>query len=267
MRGKVVGMVYPDELLYETAGVVHSCIQVRQRGSVRYLRFGASGGWQGAIRCVAGARPVFAYQRAFAALVESRPELGRFLALGVGTGTALRTVLQIHPTCAPEGVDIDQTVIELALQYFDAPEPGRAQYYVHDAVLFCDHAATPYDLVFVDVYRARSLDARILSEAFVERLRRITVPGGAVVCNIIDRMPATGALAEFARAARERFGHVWVLPVGSVPSFLDQNLLWVMSDRSEDGVRWRERMRTSHWVAPWERVIWPMRIRSADRVL
>ncbi|WP_051662867.1 spermidine synthase [Alicyclobacillus macrosporangiidus] len=260
-------MVNPDQLLYETSGVVHSNIQVRQRGDVRYLRFGSSGGWQGAVRCGGGfQRPVFAYQRAFASLAESLPAPEAFLSLGVGTGTAMHTVGQLHPACRLDGVDIDQAVIELALHYFGAPEPGQARYYVHDAVVFCDHCDRVYDLVFVDVYQARAVDERVLAPSFADRLHQILRPGGVAVCNIIGRLPVSHALRAFARAAASRFPAVWVLPVGSAPAFVEQNMLWVLCDGDDSVARWRTAMRTSLWLSPWERALWPMRLRrmSAD---
>ncbi|MCL6548470.1 MAG: spermidine synthase, partial [Alicyclobacillus sp.] len=145
-----------DTILFAGQGSTHRQVEVIERRGIRYLRFGKYGGWQGALDLNREDRLVFPYQRAFASVVHTLPEVRRFLALGVGTGTALRTVASRPPAARLYGIDVDEVVLELAVRYFGCPASDETCYWVGDGVsyLFSGRATDLFDLIFVDTYLA-----------------------------------------------------------------------------------------------------------------
>ncbi|MFB5191205.1 spermidine synthase [Alicyclobacillus fastidiosus] len=225
------------------------------------MRFGGRGGWQGALDEARPGRPVFPYQRAFAGLVQSLHTVDSFLSIGVGTGTALNSVLAGHPNAQLYGVEIDQTVLEVAIRYFHAPDHRRADYYVGDGFAFI-RADMPisYDLIFVDAYMRNDIYQPALDPNVLDALRQRLRPQGVVAYNIIGPNLATGARGTFVRAAKSRFASVLDLPVG-VP-FSDQNRLVMLTDHRlllKDLCRSLGQASVLKWH---ERLLWPSRLRS-----
>lgn len=196
------------------------------------MRFGMRGGWQGAMDLSRPDRPVFPYQRAFSALVEAENRLERFLSIGVGTGTSLRTVRRQHPTAVLHGIEIDETVLNIAIEYFDAPSHREADYWVGDGVAFLQSQMLGgYDVVFVDAYMRNAIYQKSLQGTVVEALATCLAEDGVAVYNIIAQNFALPQLRAFLRHAHEAFTTVLDWPVG-VP-FSSQNRLVVLTNRRE----------------------------------
>ena len=251
-----------ESLIFEVRGTVHESLQVIDRRGIRYLRFGMHGGWQGALCQTNLDEIVFAYQRGFSAVVQHLPKVERFLALGLGVGTGLRTVRRWHPASVLHAVELDEPVIDTAIDYFKSPEYGRATYFIADGVEFIRKPGRHYDLVFVDAYLQRSIYQPVLSDAFIRHLANCVSPGGTVVMNIITSTYEERHLEPFMAAARASFSEIGVLPVG-LP-MTNQNMIFILSHhnglirglsgrlRYLDGLRWNERL------------FWPMRFRSVQ---
>jgi spermidine synthase len=254
------GVPMKETILYQAPGRVHNVVQVVQRGNTRYLRFGAGGGWQGAIRLDRPDCPVFPYQRAFLALTRSlMPDMVRnFAALGVGTGTALRTVARIHPHCRLHGIEVEERVVEVAKAYFGAPQ--NALYQIADAV---HHLASPgesFDLVFVDLYSKNRIYEPCLQPEFAEILRHRTTRGGAVACNLIFPPVRPGPVRDFIEALCTMFGRVMQLPVG-VP-WSEQNVLVIAGGPDHLTSSMRRAILDEPCLRAWERWSWPLRLRE-----
>jgi spermidine synthase len=252
-----------EHLLFEAKGEFHKQIQVIEEGSLRYLRFGARGGWQGAYNTKHHEQLVFPYQRAFAALVTSLPSIESFLAFGVGTGTALRTVRQVHPGCRLYGVDIEETIIETAVSYFAAPSYDDAQYFVGDGLRFLEQQSIEFNLVFVDAYLRDKIYAPVMDESFLLTLTQRLGSNGIAVFNIIDRFSSRSLQRPFYKTLYNLFPTVIIQPVG-LP-FTEQNGLVLVSNQQNLIGMWRTATRGTknlHW---YERLIQPHRTRLLSR--
>ncbi|MBX5436148.1 MAG: spermidine synthase [Alicyclobacillaceae bacterium] len=250
-----------DRSVFSGPGSLHRQVEVIERRGIRYLRFGRFGGWQGALDLRDENRIVFPYQRAFAALVEAVPAVRRFLALGVGTGTAMRTVRRCHPDALLYGVDVDEVVLRLAVEYFGCPAGRGVTYWVGDGVSYVNHAPAhglSFDLVFVDAYLADRVYDPCLSPEFAEVLHRALTDSGVAACNVIGRLPPEGALAAYLSTARRLFPAVMVLPVGW--GWAEQNMLVVFAKRPESLVKWPERLARSPALGWMQRHAWPRRL-------
>jgi spermidine synthase len=246
-------------LLFEEKGIFHNRVQVVQDGYLRYLRFGKDGGWQGAFHTKIPTRIIFPYQRGFAALVSSLPQIRSFLAFGVGTGTALRTVRSVHPGCELFGVDVEESVIETAISYFCAPSHEEAHYFVGDGVQFLRKESLQYDLIFIDAYLKDKIYSPVLDPAFLIDVKSHIAKAGIVVFNIIGRFTGAFVHRPFYRTLHDQFGFVWVQPVGMPCT--EQNALVVASAEDNLSQRWRRAMWGNSYLRPHERIIQPFRLR------
>lgn len=245
-------------VIFSGKGTVHAQVEVLQRGTVRYLRFGPQGGWQGALDLAAD-DIVFPYQRAFASLVGSRPPVSRYLSLGVGTGTSLRSVRKAHPAAEMYGVELDQSVVDLAIHYFNSPQHTDVNYWIGDGVDFLCRVDLQFDLIFVDAYMRDHVYDPCLQPDFAAVLHAALVEDGVAATNLIARWPFRGAVRDFLDAAEQLFEAVWLLPVG-VP-LTDQNMLVVLSKSTATGSAWRQEMAGGAALNISERVLWPLRLR------
>lgn len=247
-------------IVYSGSGTVHSVIEVVDKGTLRQMRFGKRGGWQGAIEISRPDRPIFPYQRAFQALVNTVPEMTAFLSLGVGTGTSLRSVSTTHPEAILHGVEIDQVVLNLAIEFFQAPNHKQAEYWVGDGFAFI-RAELPvlYDVVFVDAYMRNDIYQTALQPTVLESLAKKVTSSGMVVYNLICPTLATKTFHAFTEAAKTYFSTVIDWPVGF--PFTDQNRLLILSHDINGFDTLSKRIGQAKGLNLLERFSWPMRMR------
>ena len=247
-------------MLFEEKGNIHKHVEVIQDGYLRYLRFGKDGGWQGAFHTKKPNCIIFPYQRAFAALVSSLPSVESFLAFGVGTGTALRSVRAIHPDCRLYGVDIERTVIETAITFFGAPSHEEAHYFVGDGIEFLKKKVHTFDLIFIDAYLKDIIYSSVLEPGFLIDVINSLTQVGIVVFNIIGRFSGLLLHEPFYAVLKELFGHVIIQPVG-IP-WTEQNGLVVASRSTSIYKCWRKSIWRNSYLLSRERIIQPFRVRQ-----
>ena len=253
-------MVETGSILHSTTGFVHPSIQVIQAGQTRYLRFGHRGGWQGALDLSRPNRPVFPYQRAFATVVSGIPQLTNYLSIGVGIGTSLKTVKMRFPEAHLQAVELDETVLNLAIQYFNAPAHDEVQYWVGDGVQFLSRGTKgPYDLIFLDAYMSNKVYTPSLEPNFASVLAGSTGSNGIVMVNLIATIPFRGSIKRFLDSAARSFQEIWFLPVG-VP-FLEQNILAILFKSRNSVLDLAKVMKKASDISVVEKAVWPWRIR------
>lgn len=225
------------------------------------MRFGKRGGWQGAVHLQRPQQPVFPYQRAFLALARSRTQLNSFLSIGVGTGTAMNSVLHTHQTVKLHGVEIDDVVLESAIQYFGAPNHRQAEYWIGDGMAFLtsNHPYT-YDLIFIDAYMRNQVYQPALQPYILQALRSRLTPKGVAVYNIIAANYRSDAWQEFLETAKNTFEIVLDMPVG-VP-LGEQNRLCMVSNDETLAQSYRQALREAPELKGVERTIWPFRLKA-----
>lgn len=252
-------MTHAGTILHSTSGFVHPSIQIIQTGKVRYLRFGSQGGWQGALDLTRPLRPVFPYQRAFGAVVSGLLDVQSYLSIGVGSGTSLRTVKKYHPNIQLQAVELDETVLNLAIEYFDAPSHHEAQYWVGDGVQFLHRGSKgPYDLIFLDAYMSNRVYSPSLEPRFAPVLANSVGERGIVMCNLIAAIPFRGRVRAFLDSANRCFSEVWVLPVG-VP-LVEQNVLAVLFKAKSSVPEWKAIIQSTSELGMAEKLVWPWRV-------
>lgn len=251
-------MFSKESTLFQTNGQVHAMIEVIEQNHVRYLRFGQSGGWQGARSLADDQEIIFPYQRAFSALLPTLTVPQRFLSFGVGIGTSLRSVRSAFPNCELYGVEIDETVVSVAIEYFDSPSHHDVNYWIGDGVTFLCNVDLDFELIFVDAYMRNQIYSACLEPAFAEVLAAALTDDGIAACNLITGNPPSGNVKQFLDAANDLFAEVLLLPVG-IP-LAEQNTLAVLC-KSKDAVHdFAQQIRRSSQLSWIQRISWPNRL-------
>lgn len=258
-------MFSSERVVLQTVGQVHPAIEVVEQNHVRYLRFGPQGGWQGALSLTDSAQLIFPYQRAFWTLLKSLPAPRRFLSLGVGSGTALRSVRTLFPDCEMYGVEIDESVVSIAIEYFDSPSHQDMNYWIGDGVTFLCNVDLDFDLIFVDAYMRNQVYSACLEPAFSKVLAASLTDEGVAACNLICTVPPKGAVGRFVAAAEAEFSSVELLPVGIPMS--EQNTLGVLTKQTSLRAPWLSAIRSSERLTWLQKVTWPNRLQSLGQSL
>ena len=263
MKGRAVKALFKTESAHQT-------IFVGEQRGVRFLSFGdRRAGWQGAYLPARPERLYFPYQQAFSLHTAWRPRVERFLAIGVGTGTAIGHVFRRHPEARIVGVDIDLAVIEAARRFFALPESGRIELLAADARSAVPQMAERFDLIFLDVFYREETPKTLLSPLYLNVLRDRLAPGGVLAINAIlaTAGPRGQRFRDLCRHLKLTVGPVWWINVGLVPQW--ENNVLLFARRMPTGVPATEELRARarreirvhpRAYAPYSRLI-PVRIR------
>ncbi|WP_229281671.1 spermidine synthase [Bifidobacterium asteroides] len=104
------------------------------------------------------------------------------LILGMGTGTYARQLRRYYPRMAIQGVEIDRTISDLAIKYFDQPSDIPVSTY--DGRAWLAASAQRYDLIMVDAYQDITIPFQMSSTEFFNLVRKHLNPGGVMVVNM-----------------------------------------------------------------------------------
>jgi spermidine synthase len=225
--------LYRSKLIYQKR-TPYQTLYVYDKGSVRYMRF-ASDSWQGALDMRKKEKILFPYQRFFLAFRAWKSDVRSFLSLGVGTGTAMRTIRNRYPAARMTGVDLDANVLQTAVDYFDCPVDDRTVLYAMHGRAFLESADDSYDLVFLDAFDAYSIPFSLRTVESFAAIRQVLEENGLLVVNVIGTVkgPRSNEFRALYKTVRQVFDHVRVLPVSRLHA-TDQNILLFASGQPID---------------------------------
>ncbi len=114
------------------------------------------------------------------------PKARRVLVLGGGAYSFPRHVLANRPGVSLDVVELDPGITALAQRHFGlTPHPDLAIFH-EDARVFCNRAAGPYDLIYLDVFGTDyTAPFHVITREAVKRLEALLAPDGAVIVNTI----------------------------------------------------------------------------------
>ena len=104
------------------------------------------------------------------------------LILGMGTGTYARQLRRYYPRMAIQGVEIDRSISDLAIKYFDQPTDIPVSTY--DGRAWLASSGHRYDLIMVDAYQDITIPFQMSSTEFFSLVRKHLNPGGVMVVNM-----------------------------------------------------------------------------------
>jgi spermidine synthase len=150
----------------------------------------------------------FAYIRAFAAALDSRPAARSVLHVGGGGMTLPRYLLATRPANTNRVVEIDPGVVEIDRARLALPNDPRLQVEVADGRVAVQRIDTDSQDVYVgDAFGGIAVPWHLTTRETVLDIDRVLRPDGLVVFNVIDYRPLDLARAELATVASV-FEHV-----------------------------------------------------------
>lgn len=200
------------------------------------MRF-ASESWQGALDMRNKERLLFPYQRFFLVYRAWLPEVRSFLALGVGTGTALQTIRRRHPDAEIAGVDLDSGVLQAAVEFFDCPTDERTRLYPMHGRAFLESTGQRFDLVFLDAFDSYAIPKSMRSVECFSSISNVMEENGVLIVNVIGAVSGSGSTSfrTLYKTVSRVFSDVRVLPVSRWP-FMEQNILLIARNSPAAGM-------------------------------
>ena len=155
----------------------------------------------------------FRYARIFADVLEAESPDGPLNTLSVGGGgmSLPRYVAAVRPGSSATVLELDQTLVDIALDDLDAAPDGPLDVKVGDARLTLGETPTgTYDVVFGDAFGGPAVPWHLTTQEFLEAVEERLTPEGFYVMNMIDYPPQAFARAELATLGAV-FDHVVVI--------------------------------------------------------
>lgn len=168
--------LYRDILVTESGAERCMTFSVRRRATNR----------QSCILTNAPDRLVLDYTKLMLAGLYVSPRPQRILVVGLGGGVLPRTLAQLLPRATIDTVEIDAAVVDVAKRWFLFAPDARVRAAVQDGRVYVKRAlraGTRYDLVFLDAYDHDYIPEHLLTREFLQEVRGVLAPGGAVVAN------------------------------------------------------------------------------------
>lgn len=131
------------------------------------------------------------YTQAMMLALAWQPTPQRGLLLGLGGGRLQIVLHHYVEELSLYTVEIDPLVVEVAQRFFGFLEDDRQHVILNDgrAYLRTPPAEAPYDLIFLDAYRAGGVPAHLSTWEFYEECRSVLTPQGVVVTNLQSGAP------------------------------------------------------------------------------
>jgi spermidine synthase len=164
------------------------------------------------------------------------------LVIGLGGGTIPSFVRKHFPQASIDAVEIDPGVVEVAGSHFGFREDAKMRVHVEDGRRFVERTDRRYDLVFLDAFGPDSVPYSLATREFLDSVRRVLAPGGAVIGNLWGR--ASNRLYDsMVRTYRSVYDTVSIVDVHGAGNVILVALPWRPAPSAEELIR-RSRLLT-----------------------
>lgn len=163
-------------------------VTISEEGGVRYLHFGTP--WiQGAMRIARPFALELDYQQQMMAALLFLPRPRRVLQLGLGAAALAKAAWRALPAAEIQVVELSQSVIDTARQWFRLPADDRLVIIWDDARSFISHPrrARCADWLQVDLYDEKAAGPVLDDAAFYRTCRRALAQPGVAAFNLFGR--------------------------------------------------------------------------------
>lgn len=176
------------------AEVIHSerslyrNILVEDNGDLRCLKFNVKS-TKTRQSCLLKSQPqqlVFNYTKQLLTGLLVNPEPKHILIIGLGGGTMSNTLHQLLPDSYIDNVEIDESVIKVARQYFGFLENDQIKTYSQDGRVFVKRALLKkqeYDWIILDAFNGDYIPEHLMTKEYLEETKRLLSPQGILTAN------------------------------------------------------------------------------------
>ena len=176
------------------AEIVHSersmyrNILVEDNGDLRCLKFNVKS-TKTQQSCLLKSKPqqlVFNYTKLLLTGLFINPDPQRILIIGLGGGTMSNTLHSLLPKSKIDNVEIDQSVINVAVKYFGFLENDQIKTYSQDGRVFIKRALLKkktYDWIILDAFNGDYIPEHLMTKEFLLEVQSLLTPEGIVTAN------------------------------------------------------------------------------------
>ncbi len=159
---------------------------------------------------------VFEYTKYYNLARYFNPNFKTTLMLGGGGYSFPKKFLSTYPSSTIDVVEIDPTITELAVKYFDLKENPRLKIFHEDGRVYLNQNKKKYDVVFGDAFSSHfSIPYQLTTREAVQKTYDSLNENGVVILNTISSVE--GKKGEFLRAElatyKKIFPQVYIFPV------------------------------------------------------
>lgn len=124
---------------------------------------------------------------AFKKIKPELPSVDRMLVLGTGLASAVQILedMGFHPACTL--VDIDNTVLDLAIELMPGNDHSHIDSVCMDAQMFIQENTSRYPLIVCDVFMGRNVPDFVASTLFLQKCKAGLQKGGRFILNYIEK--------------------------------------------------------------------------------
>ena len=187
---------WQDDLTYEGESI-YNYLQVHENEDQVVLSTNVLFGVQSVYKKEKGLTGMY-YDYAMAAPfmtgIHDKNELN-ILVLGNGTGTYATQCTRYFENVNISGVEIDQKITDLAVQYFELPESVEVTTY--DGRAYLNTIQEKYDVIMVDAYQDITIPFQMSSVEFFELVREHLTDDGVMVVNMNMRGTEEGNINQY----------------------------------------------------------------------
>jgi spermidine synthase len=174
---------------------------------------------------------VFPYTQFAYLYTELKPDAKNFLVLGGGAYTVPREINLIDPDMRIDVVEIEPSLHELAVQYFDLPEAEKIINHNVDARVFLARTEKKYDVIFLDTFGSGLfVPSHLVTQEFFALLKTRLTNDGIVIINTIGTLqskPGRSLTGSFNKTFKSVFPNNLMFSVRDTYPKISQNLMYV----------------------------------------
>lgn len=155
---------------------------------------------------------VLSYTRSMMAFLLWQENPQSALLIGLGGGSLAKHLLNYHPTCHIDVIEIEPNIVTLAHRYFHLPHDSRLNIHITDGYTYLRECQKEYDVILVDAFDKYGVCDTILHPAFFDACAERLASQGILSVNLwsSQREVFTQAI-DYIRQSFD--ANAWQLPV------------------------------------------------------
>jgi len=156
---------------------------------------------------------VFNYTKLLLTGLLVNPEPKRILIIGLGGGTMSNTLHQLLPDSYIDNVEIDESVIKVARQYFGFLENEQIKTYSQDGRVFVKRALLKkqeYDWIILDAFNGDYIPEHLMTKEFLQEIKKLLSQKGILTANTFS---SSKLYAYESATYKSVFGHFYQVSI------------------------------------------------------